>query len=466
MSVSFDRAVTEVVRTCQAQPGFDSVTRACLVRDLEGRVRLVLELARVDVLNVPELEGRIEVALGGYFTGPILTTAGSPDERRLAKAIVDHATEWPRTWMLDPDPITGAPVTLLASWRVLQRLHTKHAWLSAEPIEPPWPLSSGMPAIVSFYSFKGGVGRTTLLAAVARLLAASGKRVVVLDLDLEAPGLGGFLGVDTERGVLDFIVDYLVTGLPDLQRCHGAASALGDQLGAYAEVVPAGRMNWAYVEKLGRLDFSDVGLGAESSVTRAVRALVDAAKTQFAPDYILIDSRAGLHDIGGLSLHALAHVDVLVARATSQNLVGLEIALQTLGRRKRTNDLRRLLVAHTFAPRREERETRTSEEGAFLQQVYDLFSRWIYTRSNAPDQIEQRDSDDAPHFPYPITQHADLERINAISAAPPALLDGEDFCRLCDRLVELCEPEDAAEEDDEPPAPPPVLLQPGDGSAS
>jgi MinD-like ATPase involved in chromosome partitioning or flagellar assembly len=323
-----------------------------------------------------------------------------------------------------------------------------------------------MPAIVSFYSFKGGVGRTTLLAAVARLLAASGKRVVLLDLDLEAPGLGAFLEVDTERGAIDFIVDYLVTGVPDLQRCHGAASALGDELGAYVEVIPAGRMSWAYVEKLGRLDFSDVGFGTESSVTRAVRALVDAVRTEFAPDYILIDSRAGLHDIGGLSLHALAHVDVLVARATSQNLVGLEIALQTLGRRKRTDDLRRLLVAHTFAPRREDRETRTSEEEAFLQQVYALFSKWIYMRSNLPDQLEQRDSDDAPHFPRSITQHADLERINAISAAPPAVLDGEDFRRLCDRLVELCEPEDTAEEDDEPPTRSPVLLEPPDGDAS
>ena len=465
MNLSFDQAVSEAVRTCQAQSGFDSVTRACLVRDLEGRVRLVLDLAGGDALNVPELEGRLAAALGDYFTAPILTTAsGATDERRLAQAIIDQATAWPRTWMLDPDPISGAPITPFASWRVLQRLHSKHAWLSAEPVEPPWSLSMGMPAIVSFYSFKGGVGRTTLLAAVARLLAASGKRVVLIDLDLEAPGLGAFLEVDTERGVIDFIIDYLVTGVPDLQRCHGAASALGDALGARAEVIPAGRMNWAYVEKLGRLDFSDVGLGTESSVSRAVRALIDAARTEFAPDYILIDSRAGLHDIGGLSLHALAHVDVLVARATSQNLVGLEIALQTLGRRKHTEDLRRLLIAHTFAPRREERETRTPEEEAFLQQVYALFSKWIYLRSNLPDQVEQRESDDAPHFPRPITQHADLERINSISAAPTALLDGEDFRRLCDRLVELCEPEDAAEDDD-PPATPPVSLPPPEGDA-
>jgi Mrp family chromosome partitioning ATPase len=43
---------------------------------------------------------------------------------------------------------------------------------------------------VAFYSYKGGVGRSLLLAYAARYLAAIlGKRVVALDFDFEAPGL-------------------------------------------------------------------------------------------------------------------------------------------------------------------------------------------------------------------------------------------------------------------------------------
>ena len=40
---------------------------------------------------------------------------------------------------------------------------------------------------VAFYSYKGGVGRTLLVANTAQFLALSGRRVVVLDLDFEAP---------------------------------------------------------------------------------------------------------------------------------------------------------------------------------------------------------------------------------------------------------------------------------------
>jgi len=53
---------------------------------------------------------------------------------------------------------------------------------------------------VAFYSYKGGVGRTLLVANTAQFLAMSGRRVVALDLDLEAPGLHQKLG---SRDVLD-----------------------------------------------------------------------------------------------------------------------------------------------------------------------------------------------------------------------------------------------------------------------
>ncbi|WP_246844050.1 ParA family protein, partial [Hydrocoleum sp. CS-953] len=46
-----------------------------------------------------------------------------------------------------------------------------------------------MPRTVTFYSFKGGVGRTTALTHVASILAMRGRKVVAVDLDLEAPGL-------------------------------------------------------------------------------------------------------------------------------------------------------------------------------------------------------------------------------------------------------------------------------------
>ena len=49
-----------------------------------------------------------------------------------------------------------------------------------------------MSAIVTFYSYKGGVGRTMALANVAVLLSQWGKKVLMVDWDLEAPGLEHF----------------------------------------------------------------------------------------------------------------------------------------------------------------------------------------------------------------------------------------------------------------------------------
>jgi len=70
-------------------------------------------------------------------------------------------------------------------------------------------------------------------------------------------------------------------------------------------------MTWSYLEKPGRLDFvSETGGSDDSPVHDALRALLLKIKAELRPDHILIDSRAGLHDLGGLSMHGLAHVDV------------------------------------------------------------------------------------------------------------------------------------------------------------
>jgi len=54
--------------------------------------------------------------------------------------------------------------------------------------------------VVTFYSYKGGTGRTMSLANVAWILAANGKRVLVVDWDLESPGLDRYFApfIDAE----------------------------------------------------------------------------------------------------------------------------------------------------------------------------------------------------------------------------------------------------------------------------
>src|SRR5215467_4520903 len=74
---------------------------------------------------------------------------------------------------------------------------------------------SSLGQVITFYSYKGGTGRTMALANVAWILAANGKRVLAVDWDLESPGLLRFFSpfmdpsaLTSTPGVIDMIQEY------------------------------------------------------------------------------------------------------------------------------------------------------------------------------------------------------------------------------------------------------------------
>ena len=76
------------------------------------------------------------------------------------------------------------------------------------------------PQIFTFYSFKGGVGRSMAVLNLAFALAAKGRHVLVLDMDLEAPGISGFLHREKEiagfarRDMVDLVAQAFSAALP------------------------------------------------------------------------------------------------------------------------------------------------------------------------------------------------------------------------------------------------------------
>ncbi len=75
--------------------------------------------------------------------------------------------------------------------------------------------------VVTFYSFKGGTGRTMALANVAWILASNGKKVLVVDWDLDSPGLHRYFHpfldpakVAATQGIIELITDYAWDGDP------------------------------------------------------------------------------------------------------------------------------------------------------------------------------------------------------------------------------------------------------------
>jgi hypothetical protein len=240
-------------------------------------------------------------------------------------------------------------------------------------------------------------------------------------------------------------VDFVATEDSDLDGMWAPARALGAE-SERVQVFPAGELNRRYLDKLARLDFTVATFAgnrpAEISPTAAaLRALTQRiAQQDPRPDAILIDSRAGLHDLAGLSLHGLAHVDVLLTRAGEQGYRGLDLTLAVLASRKKKG-LSCILV-HAMGLRK---GAPGAEEEAleFRQRSYDIFRSHVYTEMCGydPDSIPALESAADLHSPHPLYFNADLHRFLDLAERRSDLL-AEDYLRLRARIDELTEPEE------------------------
>jgi len=444
--VTFDDVLPTLVRVCEGAAGFDLLNRCCVVRDLTGRVRLVVDPNHGAVQpDINALTNVLKQELGEYFAPPIWSTqASGQDEARLAGEIFkgNRAVSWPAMY---DDPQTGMrDVRARANWYKFERRLSKQEWLESNNSNEPWALGDG-PAVVTFYSFKGGVGRTTTLIACAWQLARAGHRVIVIDLDLEAPGVGLALGAKAQRGVVDFLVDELATQNANLDECIAAAEELGNDK-ERVFVVPAGKLGPGYLEKLGRLDFVGASPGANrqrsnvSPIEQALRVLLQKLRGFEFPDggraeYIFIDARAGLHDLAGLSLHRLAHVDVLSGRTNAQSYAGLELSLSTLVQRKGRQNLECVIVQTMVPP--EGTVEANAQETEFLDQSFDWFQKYVYAAAGA--NTVQKSDKDQPHQPSVIRYVEARGRFATLDSVEEQFF-AKDYRQLQERIANLCEP--------------------------
>ncbi|WLQ32985.1 FxSxx-COOH system tetratricopeptide repeat protein [Streptomyces castrisilvae] len=197
-------------------------------------------------------------------------------------------------------------------------------------------------SIVTFYSYKGGTGRTMALANIAWILAANGKRVLAVDWDLEAPGLHRFfhpflspstLGATT--GVIDLIIDYAWAATSPAQRAdewhreyariqpHAVSltpEALGWEFphGGALDFLSAGRQNREYSATVSTFDWDNFydRLGGGCFFD----ALRDDMKADY--DYVLIDSRTGLSDIADICTVHLPDVLIDCFTLSDQSIDG------------------------------------------------------------------------------------------------------------------------------------------------
>jgi len=224
--------------------------------------------------------------------------------------------------------------------------------------------------IITFYSYKGGTGRTMALANIACLLAKSkikGRGVLIIDWDLEAPGLHLFLK-DILKGQFIDSIDYendfdKFPGIIDLFMevknllTRGDAKYIDDveiikifkniDLKKYIiktdinslYFIKAGNFSDDYSSKISTFKWRDLF----ERVPNLFRIFAEHLSGEYS--YVLIDSRTGFSDTSGICTMLLPSKLVVVFTPNNQSLKGLgKLVQQATEYRKQSDDLRPLVV--------------------------------------------------------------------------------------------------------------------------
>ena len=211
-----------------------------------------------------------------------------------------------------------------------------------------------MATAITFYSYKGGVGRTLALANVASQLAQLGRRVIVVDLDLEAPGVPYKLR-PTEPvagGVVDLVHDFLTTRrlgdiAPHLREVErpGSGDGLPD---GWIKILPAGQVDDpSYWKRFAAINWREFffGDGLSSSNTSAglglpffaelKQQLVDSTQV----DVILFDALTGITELGGVATALLADVLVCMFVLNDESIDGARRVIRAVHSARQVSEL-------------------------------------------------------------------------------------------------------------------------------
>ena len=366
--------------------------QAVIVRDLFGRVRIALPLERAEFNVEPKQRKLLNENLGRFSPG------------------LDNLFLF-QDELLAPDEVFKSPDLQhlpSASCRRLQSLDRQI--IGADWVRAPFTESGKVPARVAFFGFKGGAGRSTALYLFARHMARQGKRVLAVDLDLESPGIGNLLLAPAQYpkfGVVDWFVEEAVGQANDsLAKEMLATCRLEEDVSGSIQVVPAhGASEPDYIAKLSRAYLPlSTGHQTRDFATR-LHDMVVAMEREAKADIVLLDCRAGLHDLAAIALARMGATALLFAVSSSQTWQGYDLLFQhwqkhheVLSRFRDNLKMVDALVPETG--RKEHRELA-------LANSHQLFTETIYEET-APGAIEDDvfnyalSDPDAPHYSLPI----------------------------------------------------------------
>ncbi|MDX2041810.1 MAG: TIR domain-containing protein [Acidobacteriota bacterium] len=259
--------------------------------------------------------------------------------------------------------------------------------------------------VVTFYSYKGGVGRTLALANIGALLTRWGFKVLCVDWDLEAPGLHLYFerwvhsdstSEQTLRsGLTELIHDYVdgkqpkwTDFLTEVRFPHAVQPM---------KLMTAGKLDKSYVERMQGLDWKD--LYEKHELGNFLEKLRSEWKEAF--DFVFIDSRTGITDIGGICTVQLPDLMVLLFTANLQSLRGsLDVVTRAKEARKSLPFDRAKLLVLPVATRFEMRvEYQLAQEWlkTFANELREIYAEWTHKDVTAEELLNHTR---VPYLPF------------------------------------------------------------------
>ncbi|MDA8306288.1 MAG: hypothetical protein M0Z81_05620 [Deltaproteobacteria bacterium] len=191
----------------------------------------------------------------------------------------------------------------------------------------------------TFFSYKGGAGRSLAVANAAGYLSQLGFKVAVLDFDLEAPGLNYKFSrvedgspVEVKLGIVDYLHRIVVDKeKPDsIKKYTVEIDLLGNDFPPVIFIPAGGAPSVEYWRKLSRLDWHELfytpgALGVEIFLDLKLRI-----EEEISPDFLLIDSRAGITEVGGIATTLLPDAVVCLLLNNRENIEGARVVLRSL----------------------------------------------------------------------------------------------------------------------------------------
>lgn len=297
--------------------------------------------------------------------------------------------------------------------------------------------------IITFYSYKGGMGRTTTLVTYASHLASLGKKVFIIDCDLEAPGYLNFFDLSEHEGLKSGEINGLVEFFSDIQFAINAkdvslwkyiinigqrnekANSDDDESLNLQNIflMPAGNLNEnpnneeqsfsnrrSYLDGLSRLNLADKSVTLHNFEILFDKIFDDVEGIN--PDVILIDSRTGFNDIIGTAIQYFTDVLVGFFGASEQSTPGLLTLLDTYRdsfiSTGEGNSSFKLILVNSILPR----EDNNNMFGKFSDEV---------TRYLGGD-LDDDQTVDIPSM-FPLYRVEGYEKIGIKGLEPPFLQD-------------------------------------------